>query len=48
MVPDALCKRVPEMMDTPPIRNNYAFIIFGRFHFLETYSDIVAKNVYVI
>ena len=26
MVPDALSCRVPEMMDTPPIQNNYAFI----------------------
>ena len=26
MVPDTLV-RVPEMMDTPPIQNNYAFII---------------------
>ena len=31
MVLDALFKRVPEMMDTPPIRNNYAFL------FLKTY-----------
>lgn len=27
MVPDTLV-RVPEMMDTPPIQNNYAFIMF--------------------
>lgn len=27
MVPDALLKRVPEMMDTPPILNSCAFII---------------------
>lgn len=27
MVPDAPLKRVPEMMDTPPIQYNHAFII---------------------
>ena len=29
MVPDALHKRVPEMMDTPSIQNDYAFIIIN-------------------
>ena len=29
MVPDALA-RVPEMMDTPPILNNYAFLFYKR------------------
>ena len=27
MVPDTLA-RVPEMMDTPPIQNNYAFVLY--------------------
>lgn len=34
-------KRVPEMMDTPPIRNNYAFIILQ-----EILSSKVCKLVF--
>lgn len=36
-------KRVPEMMDTPPIQNNYAFILF-----INSYlEDIWNLEIYI-
>ncbi len=32
MVPDTLLQEVPEMMDTPPIHNDYAFIISDNYN----------------
>ena len=40
MVPDALyISGVPEMMDTPPIQDNYAFIILN-IVFIKRYDKI--------